>query len=80
MLTQDTAVFPVFSNAYLVEAESTSDHFDVYIRAIKTRKEQRQYGIGDFIGDLIFASDSATEILLPDGRKAYGETDLFTSN
>ncbi len=80
MLTEETAVYPVFANAYLVEAKSTSKEYDIYLRAITHRKEPRQYAIGDFVGEHIFSSDSWVEILLPDGRKAYGETSLFTSN
>ena len=77
MITKETATYPVFANAYLVECASTSDDFDIYLRSITSVKESHQYDLGDFVGELIYSGGKRVEVELVDGRKAYGKADLF---
>jgi hypothetical protein len=77
MITKETAIYPVFANAYLVECDSTCDDSDVYLRSIKAIKESHQYDLGDFVGELIYCGGNWVEVKLADGRRAYGKAHLF---
>ena len=84
MITQETAVYPVFANCIIVALPSESANHEVYLKrtrnykTFETGKTQADFYSGNFVGEYIFSGENWLEVKLTDGRSAYGKVDMFS--